>query len=173
MHFYRLAPLPVAAEPRLPLPFGSGQSLPLPLTGPLGPTRGLRGSHIVSARTGMACVLRWSFSVVGAGSSERAWPRLVCWLLILITAGSSEPGAPSPGVAAGFAFARISHWPASAGPRAEGSRTEAPGHVYLRPTLLLLRLAAVCFTIGSSGGMQLLVNPRVQGYSVDCSVVQL
>ena len=34
---YRLAPLPVAAEPRLPLPFGSGQSLPLPLTGPLGP----------------------------------------------------------------------------------------------------------------------------------------
>ena len=77
----------------------------------------------------MACVLRWSFSVVGAGSSERAWPRLVCWLLILITAGSSEPGAPSPGVAAGFAFARISHWPASAGPRAEGS-TEAPASPY-------------------------------------------
>eukprot|EP00964_Phaeocystis_antarctica_P012446 scaffold6858_cov67-Phaeocystis_antarctica.AAC.1 len=32
-----VAPLPVAAEPRLPLPFGSGHVLPLPLTGPLGP----------------------------------------------------------------------------------------------------------------------------------------
>ena len=31
-----VAPLPVAAEPRLPLPFGSGHVLPLPLTGPLG-----------------------------------------------------------------------------------------------------------------------------------------
>ena len=38
MLYYRLAQLPVAAEPRLPLPFGSGQSLPLPLTGPLGPS---------------------------------------------------------------------------------------------------------------------------------------
>eukprot|EP00964_Phaeocystis_antarctica_P090628 scaffold58013_cov67-Phaeocystis_antarctica.AAC.1 len=32
-----VAPLPVAAEPRLPLPFGSGHVLPLPLTGPPGP----------------------------------------------------------------------------------------------------------------------------------------
>eukprot|EP00964_Phaeocystis_antarctica_P116233 scaffold80196_cov67-Phaeocystis_antarctica.AAC.4 len=42
MHLYRLAPLPVAAEPRLPLPFGSGQSLPLPRTGPLGPNEDVR-----------------------------------------------------------------------------------------------------------------------------------
>ena len=68
-------------------------------------------SHIVRVRTGMACVLCWSFSLVGAGSSARAWPRLVCWLLILIKAGSSEPGAPSPGAAAGFAFACISWSP--------------------------------------------------------------
>ena len=33
-----VAPLPVAAEPRLPLPFGPGHVLPLPLTGPLGPS---------------------------------------------------------------------------------------------------------------------------------------
>ena len=30
-------PLPVAQISRLPLPFGFGQVLPLPLTGPLGP----------------------------------------------------------------------------------------------------------------------------------------
>ena len=68
-------------------------------------------SHIVRVRTGMACVLCWSFSLVGAGSSARAWPRLVCWLLISIKAGSSAPGAPSPGAAAGFAFACISWSP--------------------------------------------------------------
>ena len=52
-------------------------------------------SHIMRVRTGMACVLCWSFSLVGAGSSARAWPGLVCWLLILIRAGSSAPGAQS------------------------------------------------------------------------------
>eukprot|EP00964_Phaeocystis_antarctica_P142686 scaffold108008_cov54-Phaeocystis_antarctica.AAC.3 len=63
----------------------------------------------------VACVLCWSSSLVGAGSSARAWPSLVCWLLILIRARYSEPGAPSPGVA-GFAFARISAlvWPVTA-----------------------------------------------------------
>ena len=65
-------------------------------------------SHIVRVRTGMACVLCWSFSLVGAGSSARAWPGLVCLLLIFFRAGSSEAGAPSPGAAAGFAFACIS-----------------------------------------------------------------
>ena len=64
---------------------------------------------VARVRTGMACVLCWSFSLVGAGSSARAGPSLVCWLLILIRAGSSEPGAPSPGATADFAFARISH----------------------------------------------------------------
>ena len=54
------------------------------------------------ARTGMGCVLCWSFSLVGAGSSERAWLSLVCWLLILIRAlWPLESGAPSPGAAAG------------------------------------------------------------------------
>ena len=36
-----------------------------------------------------------------------AWRSLVCWSLILIRAGVLEPGAPSPGAAASFAFARI------------------------------------------------------------------
>ena len=35
---YTLPPLPVAQISRLPLPFGFGQVLPLPLTGPLGPS---------------------------------------------------------------------------------------------------------------------------------------
>ena len=41
-------------------------------------------SHIVRVRTGMACVLCWSFSLVGAGSSARAWLSLVCWLRIYL-----------------------------------------------------------------------------------------
>eukprot|EP00964_Phaeocystis_antarctica_P142967 scaffold108389_cov69-Phaeocystis_antarctica.AAC.2 len=66
---------------------------------------------VVRVRTGMACVLCRSSSLVGAGSSGRAWLRLVCWLLILIRAGYSEHGAPSLGAAA---FACIS-WRASEG----------------------------------------------------------
>ena len=62
--------------------------------------RGCAGAIDWGAHTGTACVLSCSFSLVGAGSSERAWPNLVCWLLILIRAGSTEPGAPSPGAAA-------------------------------------------------------------------------
>ena len=47
----------------------------------------------------MACVTCWSFSLVGAGSSARAWLNLVCWLLILIRARSLEHrrlGRPRP-----------------------------------------------------------------------------
>ena len=45
-----------------------------------GARRGLGDcSHIMRVRTGMACVLCWSFSLVGAGSSARAWP--LCWLI--------------------------------------------------------------------------------------------
>eukprot|EP00964_Phaeocystis_antarctica_P122763 scaffold86403_cov56-Phaeocystis_antarctica.AAC.2 len=58
--------------------------------------RGVRDSHIFRVRTGMACVLCWSFSLVGAGSSVRAWLSLVSWLLILIRPGSSEPRETAP-----------------------------------------------------------------------------
>ena len=48
-------------------------------------------------------------AAMGCARTGMARPGLVCWLLIfLIKAGSSEAGAPSPGVAAGFAFARNS-----------------------------------------------------------------
>ena len=72
----------------------------------LGARRGLARRGIgdcagaIRARTGAACVSCSSFSLVEAGSSERAWPSLECWLLILIRAGSTEPGAPSLGAAA-------------------------------------------------------------------------
>ena len=54
---------------------------------------------VARVRTGMACVTCWSFSLVGAGSSARAWLNLVCWLLILIRARSLEHrrlGRPRP-----------------------------------------------------------------------------
>ena len=40
-------------------------------------------SHTVRGRTGMPCVSCWSFSLVGVGSSERGWPSLVSWLLLI------------------------------------------------------------------------------------------
>ena len=49
----------------------------------------------------MGCVLCWSFSLIGAGSSERAWLSLVCWFILITALWSLESGAPSPGAAAG------------------------------------------------------------------------
>ena len=48
------ARVPFAAEPRLPLPFGFGHVLPLPLTGPLGPSgwRGAAGEAQLARRAG-------------------------------------------------------------------------------------------------------------------------
>eukprot|EP00964_Phaeocystis_antarctica_P052916 scaffold31008_cov73-Phaeocystis_antarctica.AAC.1 len=69
-----VAPLPVAAEPRLPLPFGSGHVLPLPLTGPLGPSDGAGAT--VAAR---------ALSESGQGHGHRSTPgeRLTIGLTLL------------------------------------------------------------------------------------------
>ena len=45
----------------------------------------------------MPCMSCWSFSLVGAGSSERGWPSLVSWLL-LMRAEATEVGAHRGGI---------------------------------------------------------------------------
>ena len=53
-----VAPLPVAAEPRLPLPFGTGHVLPLPLTGPLRPIAdATRGTDVAATKLPKAPML--------------------------------------------------------------------------------------------------------------------
>ena len=49
---------------------------------------------------------------------------LLCWLFILIRAGSSEPGVPSPGAAAGFAFTCIAGLRTSKGRESGWERRE-------------------------------------------------
>ena len=73
----------------------------------------VHAARLGGAAVGRAVPLRARGGAAGA-TRQPLWARTgmpwssLHWLVILIRAGSSEPGAPSPGAAAGVAFACIS-----------------------------------------------------------------